>query len=47
MNIVISKTLMHMHVQSKCFNIIYCWILIYDGKKKTLESSLQTSTREL
>jgi len=47
MNIVISKTLVHMHVQSKCFNIIYRWILIYNGKKKTLPSGLQTNIHEL
>jgi hypothetical protein len=43
MNVVIIKTLLHMHVQSKCFNMIYHYILIYDGKKKTLQSGLQTN----
>jgi hypothetical protein len=33
MNIITIKTVMHMHIQCKCFNLIYHWILICNGKK--------------
>jgi len=47
MSIITIKTLMHMHIQTTCFNLIYHWILIYNGKKITLECNLQNNIDEL
>jgi hypothetical protein len=49
MNIITIKTLMHMHIEAKCFNQIYHmdFDLQWKKQKNLLDSSLQTNTNEL